>query len=133
MKTSSGKIMRRACKMAYLKGELYEEASWQLPIETVEASTNSQASTQTIKKTDEILSWILDWMSRKLSIPQSDIDPADSLNAYGTDSLMTAEFEEEISKFIGVEWPVMDYLITEPSIQEVAERGEEWGEDHLIS
>lgn len=130
LKTSSGKIMRRACKLAYLNGELFEEASWKQVLVEESALPTEQAQQHEPKSSEEILTWILDWMSQKLSIPVSDIDPADSLNAYGTDSLMTAEFEEEISKFIGIEWPVMDYLITEPSIQEVADRGVEWIEDH---
>lgn len=131
LKTSSGKIMRRACKKAYLAGELYEEASWQLPLEETEQEAVTDENAKQIKSTAEILEWIMNWMSQKLSIPVSDIDTADSMNAYGTDSMMTAEFEEEVSKFIGVEWPVMDYLITEPSILEVAERGEEWAKDQL--
>lgn len=131
LKTSSGKIMRRACKKAYLAGELYEEASWQLPLEEANQSLTVESSDDPIKSSQEILEWITNWMSQKLSIPVSDIDTADSMNAYGTDSMMTAEFEEEVSKFIGVEWPVMDYLITEPSIMEVAERGEEWAKDQV--
>lgn len=134
-KTSSGKVMRSACKQSYLQGELFEEASWtgtlgQEKAEGVDEPLLDRTEPK-IKTSEEILTWILDWMSKKLSIPVSDIDPADSLNAYGTDSLMTAEFEEQISEFIGHKWPVMDYLITEPSIQEVADRGVEWAEDQL--
>ena len=134
LKTSSGKIMRSACKQAYLKRELYVEAEWELPENELSIESNDQpvvsVSNTGPKSSEELLIWVKDWMSHKLSISIEDIDPMDSLTAYGTDSMMTAEFEEEISRFLGFNWPVMDFLITEPSIQELCDRGAEVAEEH---
>ena len=135
LKTSSGKIMRNACKQAYLKKELYVEAEWELPetemVQDGDTPTSKESKTQGPKSSDELMEWIKGWMSRKLNIAIEDIDPEDSLTAYGTDSMMTAEFEEEISQFLGFNWPVMDILITEPSIQELCDRGAELAEEHF--
>ena len=135
LKTSSGKIMRNACKQAYLNKELYVEAEWELSEAELEdgekTSVSKKEKTLSPKSSDELQVWIKGWMSRKLNIAVEDIDPQDSLTAYGTDSMMTAEFEEEISQFLGFNWPVMDILITEPSIQELCDRGAELAEEHF--
>ncbi|MDX2283117.1 MAG: acyl carrier protein [Bacteroidia bacterium] len=77
------------------------------------------------RTSEEILEFILDWMSRRLKMPKTAIDPRDSIAAYGVDSVMIAEFEGEISEFVGFEWPVTDLLLRDPSIREIAEHGAE--------
>jgi acyl-CoA synthetase (AMP-forming)/AMP-acid ligase II len=118
LKTSSGKIMRRACKQAYLNQELHIEAAWQLS-----TAPKPMKDTQPRISSADLREWIVTWMAQRLEMPVSDIDPDDSLAAYGVDSVMVAEFEAEISTYVGFEWPVMDMLITDPSINEVAARG----------
>ncbi|MDX1905692.1 MAG: acyl carrier protein [Bacteroidia bacterium] len=80
------------------------------------------------KTADEIREWILDWMSRKLSIKKTSIDARDSIASYGVDSIMIAEFEGEISEYVGFQWPIMDMMIKDPSIDEICQRGEELGQ-----
>lgn len=71
----------------------------------------------------EIQEWILNWMSQKLSMAKNRIDPEDSMAAYGVDSLMVAEFEAEVSEYLGFHWPVMDMMVKDPSIEELSRRG----------
>lgn len=73
----------------------------------------------------EIQDWILNWMSQKLSMSKNRIDPEESMAAYGVDSLMVAEFEAEVSEYLGFHWPVMDMMVKDPSIRELSRRGAE--------
>ncbi|MEZ4774222.1 MAG: AMP-binding protein [Bacteroidia bacterium] len=124
-KTSSGKIRRKACKEAYLLKELSIEAEWisDLTEENTEATEISPTPTPVLDASG-IQAWIITWMSKKLRVPAAKIDPQESMQAYGLDSMGTAEFEEEISQFVGFKWPVMDFLINEPTIEEISKRGE---------
>ncbi|MEO0474002.1 MAG: acyl carrier protein, partial [Bacteroidota bacterium] len=83
-----------------------------------------QQSSEPLTWTEESLQqWIMEWVARKAGMKLADIDARDSIAAYGIDSMAIAEFEGEISKILGFEWPVMDFLVQEPAISEVAEEG----------
>ncbi|MEL6134863.1 MAG: non-ribosomal peptide synthetase, partial [Bacteroidota bacterium] len=124
-KTSSGKIQRHANKLAFERGELKVEAAWYQPGETQNKSI-SQPNVAIHLNKEALSRWVVEWLSQKLSIAPEKIDLGDPLSAYGIDSLMLAEFEVEISDFLGKQWPVRDLLLTEPSIEELAERGMEF-------
>ena len=124
-KTSSGKIQRHANKLAFERGELKVEAAWYQPGEAQDA-TQSQTNVAIHLNKEALSQWVVEWLSQKLSLSPEKIDLGDPLSAYGIDSLMLAEFEVEISDFLGKQWPVRDLLLTEPSIEELAERGMEF-------
>ncbi|MDX2247757.1 MAG: AMP-binding protein [Bacteroidia bacterium] len=124
-KTSSGKIRRNACREAYLQRELNLEAEWISDLQEENSEEVAPETTPTAAFTAaRIQDWIVAWMSKKLGINTAKIDPQESMQAYGLDSMGTAEFEEDISRFIGFKWPVMDFLINEPTIAEISKRGE---------
>lgn len=126
LKTSSGKIQRSATRAAYLAGQLKVLARWEAPLAA--PSTPSEAEAETVippHSAEEIQRWIVAWMARKLQMRPSDIRPGDPINAYGIDSMLMQEFEAELSQFVGFSWPVSDLLLTEPTIEEIAQRGAE--------
>ncbi|GAB4411763.1 MAG: fatty acyl-AMP ligase [Bacteroidia bacterium] len=120
-KTSSGKVQRQATRRAYLEGRLAIEAAWHMELELPaeeEAASVVQARTQA-----EFEAWIVAWMAAKLGISPRKIYVADPITAYGIDSMMVAAFESDVAAFLGVHWPVSDFLLTEPSIEDIARRG----------
>ncbi|MCB0855000.1 MAG: non-ribosomal peptide synthetase, partial [Bacteroidetes bacterium] len=121
-KTSSGKIQRKATKKAYLNDTLKIEAAW---VAEGEVTQVEEVVTESQLTRADIQQWIINWVAKELDIPAVKIDPEESIQAYGIDSMATARFEEEVSKFVGFTWPVMDLLINEPSIAEISEKGEE--------
>ncbi|WNJ20710.1 AMP-binding protein [Pontibacter sp. G13] len=131
-KTSSGKIQRKATKQAFLDRSLMIEAQWDglASSSEVESPASPAEAPQTEVSTATLRAFIVTWLAGKLQIAESDIDAEEPLNAYGVDSMMTAEFEKAVSEFIGVEWPVTDYLMHEPSIHEIAVRGIEFREEN---
>jgi acyl-CoA synthetase (AMP-forming)/AMP-acid ligase II len=129
LKTSSGKIQRSATREAYLAGQLRIVAEWVVASAAADAEAPEQAATSlAVKKPSsaaEIQRWIIAWLSRKIQLPVNEIDPADPINVYGVDSMLVQEFESDLSQYLGMPWAVSDLLLTEPSIQEIAARGEE--------
>ncbi|RMG56601.1 MAG: hypothetical protein D6722_26280, partial [Bacteroidetes bacterium] len=119
-KTSSGKVQRSATRQAWLQGQLPIEAQWIQPAEATDAPGQTPPPQLT---TEALASWVQNWMQAKLHLRPGDIDLQDPISAYGIDSMSMVEFEDEVSAFLGVNWPVRDFLLTEPSIQEVIERG----------
>lgn len=129
LKTSSGKIQRSATREAYLAGKLRVVAEWVVASAPAGSEAPKQQATSPEAKRPssaaEIQRWIVAWLARKIQLPVNDIDPADPINVYGVDSMLVQEFERDISQYMGMSWAVSDLLLTEPSIQEIAERGEE--------
>jgi acyl-CoA synthetase (AMP-forming)/AMP-acid ligase II/acyl carrier protein len=123
LKTSSGKVQRYANKKAFLNGKLKTEFVWKAESKSLTEEGGTEI------KADNLGEWLVQWLSQKLSIPASKIDMGDPISAYGVDSLMLAEFETEVSEFLGKPWPVRDFLLTEPSLEEIVERGEEFLEE----
>lgn len=121
-KTSSGKIRRSACRDAFLRQQLEVEAEWKGDLSEPEEIKAAPVVSATLSAAN-IREWIITWLSRRLKVPAAKIDPSESMQAYGLDSMGTAAFEEDISKFVGFTWPVMDFLINEPSIEEISQRG----------
>ena len=117
-KTSSGKVQRRAARQAWESDDFKVEAAWVQPLQAVDATPLPQAVNAA-----SLEQWIRTWMAAKLDLRPGDIDLYDPISAYGLDSMMMVEFEDQISAFLGVEWPVRDLLLTEPTIEEVISRG----------
>jgi len=128
LKTSSGKVQRRANKKAFLQGKFEALIKWEQAIEQETGKVNSQSAPST---SIDMLGWITSWMSEKLSMSKDQIDLEDPMTAYGVDSLMLAEFETEVSDYLGSPWPVRDILLAEPSIKELAEKGMSFWREQL--
>ncbi len=98
IKTSSGKIMRRANRESLLHGNfaviadrIYEEHG---------------LTTGNYKEGEapELGKFILDWAATRLNDGAA-VDSASSLTAYGIDSIMAVELTAETKNIFGFEWP----------------------------
>jgi acyl-CoA synthetase (AMP-forming)/AMP-acid ligase II/acyl carrier protein len=115
IKTSSGKIMRRANRESLLTGSfeviadrMYEDH------ELLQAGFEDGSATN-------LEQFLLAWVALRLNegLPA---DPEKSLPAYGIDSLMAVELTEETKTIFGFEWP--PYLFfDEISIAQLAKEG----------
>jgi acyl transferase domain-containing protein/acyl-CoA synthetase (AMP-forming)/AMP-acid ligase II/acyl carrier protein len=97
-KTSSGKIQRHACKAGYLAGSLDIIGSWVRPADPVDPAPESTSGAATA---DEVRSWLIERIARKLRIPAADIDPREPLSRYGLDSLTAVQTAGELEQWLG--------------------------------
>jgi acyl carrier protein len=115
IKTSSGKIMRRANRESLLSGRFEVIADrWFTDQEILSAGFEDG-------KIPSLEEFLVAWASLRLNkgIP---VDPAHSLPAYGIDSLRAVELSEETKNLFGFEWP--PYLFfDEISIVQLAAEG----------
>ncbi len=115
IKTSSGKIMRRAAREALLSGK-YEIIADRWFDEKELAPDDFMEG-----GVPDLGQFLISWVSQRLNkgLPA---DPACSLPAYGIDSLRAVELTEETKNIFGFEWP--PYLFFEEiSITQLAAEG----------
>jgi acyl transferase domain-containing protein/acyl-CoA synthetase (AMP-forming)/AMP-acid ligase II/acyl carrier protein len=116
-KTSSGKIQRHVCKSGYLAGTLDAIATWQRPAESQELP--SPESDMANPGADDIESWLVDRIARKLRVPVADLDPREPLARYGLDSLTAVQTAGELEHWLGR--PLSPVLIYDhPTIEALA-------------
>ena len=116
IKTSSGKIMRRANREGMLAGKFDVIADrW---FEDQEPAHPDFADGKTFSLEEFLVAWTSARLNKGLPV-----DPAGSLPAYGIDSLRAMELSEETKNIFGFEWP--PYLFfDEISITQLAAEGE---------
>jgi acyl-CoA synthetase (AMP-forming)/AMP-acid ligase II/acyl carrier protein len=95
LKTSSGKIQRRACKAQYLDDRFPIVASW--------TAAQSLARLPTDISADSTQHWIMQWVAYKFGRDLASIDPRHSFDACGMDSLSAVEFAHDLGVVIGRE------------------------------
>jgi acyl-CoA synthetase (AMP-forming)/AMP-acid ligase II/acyl carrier protein len=103
-KTSSGKIQRRACREAFLKGELPEAFTWRRP-----ASVAPQGSTWSVdrrhrpieKAESTVRAWLVEQVSRRAGIPSDAIDPRRPFAAYGLGSRDAVALSGDLERWLG--------------------------------
>lgn len=117
LKTTSGKIQRRASKKAYLENNLTIVASSELDISDEYRVVSFDPAKDTIEQ------WLIRWISRKTNINTSDIDPEKSILSYGLDSIAMVELEREVNKQFGIEIELTDFM-ERNKIREIVEIGE---------
>ena len=74
-RTSSGKIQRRACRVAYLDGSLDVVGRWR------------SRGSDTAAPTDAITAFVIDWVREELQVDAAQLDPRTKLRDLGLDSL----------------------------------------------
>jgi len=124
-KTTSGKVQRQATYAQILAGEVALLADqWH---EVHHREFSFEARLPQSRHLDEVAAhireWIVQWVAAKLALNPQKISPSDALQWYGLDSMRLQEFESELSLLLGQEWAVQDYLLMEPSIEEIARQG----------
>ncbi|MEO1448800.1 MAG: AMP-binding protein [Bacteroidota bacterium] len=117
-KTSSGKLQRQACKKAYLRDKLDITARWDA---AVQAPVDAPLPVSGPTSEQEILDWILGWVATQTGEKVERLDAEDTLQAYGIDSMKLGAFEGELCAYMGVTWPVNDFLLREPSMRELSQ------------
>jgi 8-amino-7-oxononanoate synthase len=74
-RTSSGKIQRRACRVAYLGGNLEVVGRWKAK------------GSDVVAPTDAITAFVIDWVREELAVDPAKLDPRTRLRDLGLDSL----------------------------------------------
>ncbi len=112
-KTSSGKIQRRPCREAYLRGELEAIATWQAPLEDA-----GDASTKPEHTPEAIEAWVRGQVARRVGIAPEQIDIRQPFAAYGFGSLEAVSFAGQLEAWLGRSVP-QTLVYDQPSIAAV--------------
>jgi natural product biosynthesis luciferase-like monooxygenase protein/FkbM family methyltransferase len=120
LKTTSGKIQRRACREAFLDGKLKTTAEWQEDsAPTQEASlANSSIS---FDSPQSVVAWLQTEVAARAGVPFEKIDVNRPFIEYGLDSLMSIELMHSIEANLGVCISITDFL-QGSSIAQIAEQ-----------
>lgn len=121
-KTSSGKIMRRACKTLYETNGLQlvysrMESSLLLPQKNTEISLSDVILLSMEARFNYCLDFFIHHISFLLKIPVDTIDVNRSLNFLGIDSLLAAEIQNIVENKLKLNWPVVRFLQDETIFQ----------------
>ncbi|HEY0366677.1 MAG TPA: condensation domain-containing protein, partial [Pyrinomonadaceae bacterium] len=115
-KTSSGKIQRNACRLAFVNGGLSLEAEWR---EASETSAVKAAATVDTAQSPE--AWLQTAVARLLRVDPKQIDVDQPITRYGLDSLMAAELLHAIEERFGITIP-LSTLLESVSVSQLCER-----------
>jgi acyl transferase domain-containing protein/acyl-CoA synthetase (AMP-forming)/AMP-acid ligase II/acyl carrier protein len=118
LKTSSGKVQRRAIREAFLGDALQLVVGWRAPLALTQpeelpdpppaaASSASETLTRRVAREREqaIADWLRARLASRLGIDASAIDPNEPLARYGVDSVLAAELTDELESWIGRSLP----------------------------
>ncbi len=97
-KTSSGKIMRRACRQQYLKNELELVGEWRLPTPATAPATDAPP---VALEAAVIETWLTVRLAQRLNLPAKQIDPGEPFSRYGLDSVAAVEFSGALERWLG--------------------------------
>lgn len=109
-RTSSGKIQRHRCRLAFLSGtDLEIVGEWHKEVSTPSVSGEC----------NDIVSWLVQRVSQRAGIPAHQIDPHEPFSFYGLGSVHAVELSGELQQWLGR--PVPPTLFYDfPSIDRVA-------------
>ena len=119
LKTSSGKIRRQACKIAYLKDELNVVDDWHSPKTGFKDQLLSEDRRPKGMTRAEIEQWIISRISKKLGLASELIESEKSFVYYGLDSIMSLEMTEDLSALLKRPVPA-DSVYNFPTIASLA-------------
>lgn len=142
LKTSSGKLQRRACREAYVAQSLDIVGQWTLPLvehpletalqesdlhdeEVFPSATNGKLIREELlmaepaKRQSLLENYICEKVARAHNLPPSVLDAQQPLNSLGLDSLTAMELKNTIELELKVEVPITIFL-QEPSIAQFA-------------
>jgi len=115
-KTSSGKIQRRACRAAFLNGELHVIREWR---DTEDAEAQLPLLDSAPESKEVVETWLTSHLAAQLKVPVQKIDVTQPIIRYGLDSLKAIELMHSIEANLGVNLP-MTSLLQSPSVSELA-------------
>ncbi|PYS24486.1 MAG: beta-ketoacyl synthase [Acidobacteria bacterium] len=112
-KTSSGKIQRHACRLNYLTANLQALGNWTQPLEqdaeraalnaakNLEGATEQGSSPKDSSVIDNIQTWLVSCISKRLQILPGKIDVRESFAHYGLDSAAAVSISGELEQWLG--------------------------------
>lgn len=116
LKTSSGKIQRRACKEAFIlkKLEIVGESS-------LEVQHTAKESDPALPDLVNLEAWLMTWIHQKLKTPMAKLDPARPITAFGLNSMKAIALQQDFLDRYGVNLP--PYLFFEKApIRQLCEK-----------
>lgn len=118
LKTSSGKLQRRAIKAAFEKGRLIVVLQWKV-VDLSETEEASASATEMPVRLEEVREWIASKVAARLGLVRTEIDVNQPITRYGLDSLADVELIHSIEVNLGASLPVFSFL-QDTSISELA-------------
>lgn len=100
LKTTSGKVQRRANRSAYLQGELEVVGIWQSLSQATERSPESTALPVATLDEQAIAKWIRQQLARRLGLAPQTIDLHQPFAEYGLDSLAAVELVQSLDEWL---------------------------------
>ncbi|MBN8657042.1 MAG: AMP-binding protein, partial [Anaerolineae bacterium] len=104
-KTSSGKIQRRACKTAFLNGELEVVGEWRAKKSAIPAPQKEKAETRTTEKpgmnSNVLQTWLVTRIASILEMDAAEIDPRQPFTYYGLGSVQAVSLTGDLEDFLG--------------------------------
>ncbi|MBK9358134.1 MAG: AMP-binding protein [Bacteroidales bacterium] len=114
LKTSSGKIQRKACREGFLQKSL------EVVGESVRASKESPTGSPVADLTS-LQVWLIAWIHIHLKIPIDRIDQAKAISVYGLNSMKAVQLQQDVLNKFGVNIP--PYIFFDKiSVKELCER-----------
>ena len=97
-KTTSGKLMRQACKAAYGQNLSHSDIieHWQPHLEQIPNENEAPK---------DLRSWLIQWLARETQRPLNQIEPRQSFESLGLDSLLAVRLIADLEEFLGQELP----------------------------
>lgn len=116
LKTSSGKIQRKACQKAFLSGTL------EVVGETI-IDTTKEESENMVTKDDLsiVLAWLMAWIHLKLNVPFEKINPSSHISTYGLNSIKAIQLQNDFLQKYGVNIPPYTFF-DKITIKELSEK-----------
>ena len=101
LKTSSGKVQRRACQAAFLDGSLPAVLSWTRPARPKIEPSKAPEPSGVGRDIASIESWLVARLSAKLGLPTADLDIHEPLSYHGLVSRDAVRLVAELEDWLG--------------------------------
>jgi acyl-CoA synthetase (AMP-forming)/AMP-acid ligase II/acyl carrier protein len=105
LKTSSGKIQRRACRTAFLEGSLSVLHAWQRPPDAPSEAPVAPAAGAPPRNEEAITSWLVARLSREAGIDADEIDLGQPFASFGVDSARALLLVGDLEIWLGRKVP----------------------------
>ncbi len=104
LRTSSGKIRRRATREAWLGGSLPVISTWEQPSAENSAAPAGNAA-PAAPDMATLRRWLIEWLAEQTGVPADRIDPDESFATYGLDSVAATELALDLGEKLDRELP----------------------------
>ena len=117
-KTSSGKIQRAACKLAFDQGSLDVVGRAAEPVESLVQAVDPVRAT---KDRAAIERWIVEWIATTMQMAVDQIDPTRPFAQFGVDSVTAVDLARDLEDWLGIALP-SNLVWSAPRISTLADK-----------